>query len=222
VKEFEAVELDPDKCGEELAELGRLLAAKHELSERKDVLPLFREHRQLSAFLASYHPDIRGRERLIGYEYNLFGDFGADAVIGDRARNAFCMVEFEDATPRSVFRRSGRSLPGWSSRFQSGFSQIVDWFWKLSELQHTPDFARRFGGPFGNFMGVLVVGRSADLAPQELARLRWFRHNVLVNSKRVYCCTFDELYSDLLERLEVTRTPAADRPNADDRPSASP
>lgn len=206
MKEFDGVDLDPERCGEELAEPGRLLAANHDLSERMDILPFFLEHRQLSAFPASYHPDIRRRERLIGCEYKLFGDFGADVVIGDGTRGAFCLVEFENATPASVFRRSRRALPEWSARFQAGFSQIVDWFWKLSELQHTPDFAREFG-PAGNFVGVLVVGRSADLSPREMARLHWFRHNVLVNSKRIYCCTFDELYSDLLERLEVYSNP---------------
>lgn len=202
MKDLEEIVFDPRRCGEELAELGRLLAARSELSERKDILPFFREHRQLSAFLASYNPSVLSRERLIGYEYKLFGDFGTDLIVGDRSSKAFCFVEFEDASPGSIFSRSGRSLPVWSQRFGGGFSQIVDWFWKLAEFQHTPDFSRRFGGSTPDFQGVLVLGRSADLRPQEMDRLEWFRRNVLVNSKRVYCCTFDELYNDLRLRLE--------------------
>jgi hypothetical protein len=83
----------------------------------------------------------------------------------------------------------------------------VDWFWKLDEVQHTPDFARRFGGYAPDFMGLLVIGRTADLGQAERERLHWFRRNVLVNSKHVYCCTFDELYGDLKDRLELFSNP---------------
>lgn len=201
MKDFQEVAFDQGQCGLELEEFGRLLASRVYLSERRDVLPFFRERRHLSAFLSSYHPALWKPEQLLAYEYKLFGDFGADLVVGSRSRAAFCFVEFGDAAPGSIFSKRGRELPVWSARFNDGFSQIVDWFWKLSELQHTPDFVRRFGTRPANFMGMLVIGRSADLQPREVERLDWFNHNVIVNSKHVYCCTFDTLYHDLKARL---------------------
>ena len=203
MKDFDEIEIDLFQCAVELEEFGQLLASKARLSERGDVLPFFRERRHLSAFLASYHPAIGRRKRLLSYEYKLFGDFGVDLVIGSHSRPAFCFVEFEDASPTSIFSKSSRELPAWSPRFHRGFGQVVDWIWKLSEFQHTPDFARKFGSHSADFVGLLVVGRSADLEPRELARLRWFEQNVRVNSKHVHCCTFDELYLSLQERLST-------------------
>ena len=201
MKDFDEISLDLVQCRAELDEFGRLLASRSRLAERDDVLPFFRERPHLSALVASHHLNVAQRERLISYEYKLFGDFGADMVVGVRSRPAYCFVEFGDAAPGSIFSRSTRALPVWSTRFTDGFSQIVDWLWKLAELQHTPDFVRRFGSHTPDIVGLLVIGRSADLQPREVERLRWFRQNVLVNSKHVYCCTFDELYLDLRERL---------------------
>lgn len=74
-------------------------------------------------------------------------------------------------------------------------------------MQHTPDFARRFGGFAPDFVGLLVIGRTADLGTVEHDRMRWFRRYVIVNSKHVHCCTFDELYDDLRDRLEAFSRP---------------
>ena len=61
----------------------------------------------------------------------------------------------------------------------------------------------RFGSaPAFNYYGILVIGRSQGLAPIELERLNWRRKKVLVDSKHIYCMTFDELYEDLVFKLE--------------------
>jgi len=33
----------------------------------------------------------------------------------------------------------------WSERFEHGFSQVPDWFWKLNDRTPTSEFAHRFG-----------------------------------------------------------------------------
>lgn len=208
MKELQTIHFDAEQCGRELEAFKRLLDSRTNLSERDDILPFFHRHLHLSAFLASYHPNITRRERLIGFEYKLFGDFGTDFIVGDPSSASFLFVEFEDAAPSSVFSRSSRSLPAWSPRFGGGFSQVVDWFWKLAEFQHTPDFSRKFGLPCADFMALVVIGRSADLERRERERLQWFRRNVVVHSKHVYCCTFDELYHDLRERYHTYVNPA--------------
>ena len=48
-----------------------------------------------------------------------------------------------------------------------------------------------------NYCGLLVIGRNKGLATIERERLDWRRRRVLVDSKHIYCMTFDELFEDL-------------------------
>jgi hypothetical protein len=57
-KEFKRIQFDPGQCRKEAEQLRDFLATNHELQERKQVLPFFKERLQLSAFLGSYHPEI--------------------------------------------------------------------------------------------------------------------------------------------------------------------
>ncbi|MEQ8960543.1 MAG: DUF4263 domain-containing protein [Coleofasciculus sp. C2-GNP5-27] len=57
---------------------------------------------------------------------------------GDSVKKAYCFVEFENADSNSIFvDKPGKSSPEWSSRFEKCFSQIIDWFWKLDDLEKT-------------------------------------------------------------------------------------
>src|SRR5262245_22528765 len=124
-KEFRKITFDPVQCHKEAEDLRDFLATNTELQERKQVLPFFKERIQLSAFLGSYHPDIV-RYDLVAHELPLFGSFVADLVVGDSRNNAFAFIEFEDASPGSVFvpkKGKGREkeTPDWSGRFEHGF-----------------------------------------------------------------------------------------------------
>ncbi len=125
-KEFKRIHFDPEQCRKEAEQLRDFLASNVELQERKQVLPFFKERLQLSAFLGSYHPDIV-RYDLVAHELPLFGDFVADLVVGDSKNSAFAFIEFEDASPESIFVKR-KATPEWSPRFEHGFSQLVDWF----------------------------------------------------------------------------------------------
>lgn len=70
-------------CNVDLDALEALLSSKDELSERRDVLRFFTEHPNLSAFLGSYHPNATAYDRL-GVEVELFGQFTADVIAGDK------------------------------------------------------------------------------------------------------------------------------------------
>ena len=95
-----------------------------------------------------------------------------------------------------------QNTPEWSSRFEKGFTQILDWFWKLDDLEKTDAFEDRFTARNIDYMGLLIIGRNEHLEPREKKRLEWRQKNLILNSKQVYCMTFDELYDDLLFRLE--------------------
>lgn len=199
-KEFKQIQFDPEKCRKEVEELRDLLATNRELQERKQVLPFFKERLHLSAYLGSYHPENR-RYDLVAHELPLFGDFVADLVVGDSENSAFAFVEFEDASPESIFVKK-KAIPDRSPRFEHGFSQLVDWFFKLHEQGQTVDFEDKFGNRTIRHLGILVIGRTEHLGKREEQRLRWRQEFVLLNSKPIYCKTFDQLCDDLLARLE--------------------
>ncbi|MFB2923379.1 Shedu anti-phage system protein SduA domain-containing protein [Aerosakkonema funiforme] len=201
MKNFSRVEFDVSVCRSQLSEMQQLLQSRRGLSERDDIIPFFRERQHLSAFLASYHPDISRYDR-VAFEYDIFGDFACDLAIGDSVNRSYCFVEFEEAATNSIFiTKPGRSTPEWSSRFERGLSQIIDGFWKLNDLERTDDFENRFNGRTIDYIGLLVVGRDENLELRERKRLEWRRQNTIVNSKHSYFVTYDKLYNDLSYRL---------------------
>jgi hypothetical protein len=138
----------------------------------------------------------------IAFEYPLFGDFTCDLVVGDFVQNTYCFMEFEDASPTSLFiQRGKRATREWSPRFEHGYSQIIDWFYKLDDMRRSDDLLARFGSRSITFSGVLVIGRNQYLKPGERERLAWRKANVVVASRSIECVTFDELVEKLEARL---------------------
>jgi hypothetical protein len=90
----------------------------------------------------------------------------------------------------------------WSSRFDGGYGQIIDWFYKLQVMTDSPDMEARFGARAIRYTGVLLIGRDQHLQAGERLRLEWRREHVVVNSKHIVCVTYDELVRDLLFRLD--------------------
>lgn len=145
MKKFQEFRFDPRTCRTQLNELKAHLENHDNLNERKDVLAFFREREHLSAYIGSYSFNLNDFDRL-AFEYDLFGDFKADLAIGDSRHGSYCFVEFEGASPTSIFKsESARATRIWSSKFEQGYSQIVDWFWKLWDMERTSEFMSRFG-----------------------------------------------------------------------------
>ncbi len=202
MKMFENFSIDSAKCRKEVAALRSLLDRRLNLEESLHIRPFFRRRRHLSAYIASYNPDISSFNQ-IAFEYPLFGDFTCDLVVGDSGRHAYCFVEFEDAGPDSLFvKRGKKATREWSSRFDHGYSQIIDWFYKLEDMKKSNDFVARFGARTISYKGVLVIGRDRYLLPGEQDRLDWRRSNVIVASQNVQCVTFDRLAEDMQARLD--------------------
>lgn len=208
MKAFEAIVPDRETCLKEFEELRDLLSEKDkELSESGDILPFFRDRKQLTALLGSFHPRITICDR-IAHEYNL-DDFRCDFVVGDFKRASYCFIEFEDAKSDSVFRDTVRSVSEWSPRFDHGFSQLIDWAYKLSELEKSPDtHEAKFGNRKTDFMFMLVVGREHFLTLAEQNRLSWRWQRVIVNSQQIRCITFDELFAELEFAIKTYGTAA--------------
>jgi hypothetical protein len=203
MKTFDPLVFDPARCRQEVEQLRRWLDRRPVLEEAKHIRPFFRKRRHLSAFIASYSPNVVRFDRL-AFEYQLFGDFTCDVAVGDSVKHIYCFVEFEDAGPGSLFVKQGRkSTREWSPRFDHGYSQIIDWFYKLDDMRKSDDFAARFGARSITATGILVVGRDKGLLPGERERLHWRRNNVVVASQAIQVVTFDGLLEDLQARLET-------------------
>ena len=138
----------------------------------------------------------------VAWEYRLFGDFQGDLVVGDATRHAYAFIEFEGAGPRSLFvKHSKKATCEWSCEFENGYSQIVDWFYKLQVMTNTAEMEDRFGKRAIDCTGVLIAGRDQDMTAGERMRLEWRREHVVVNSKKITCITYDQLVNDLSRRL---------------------
>ena len=189
-------------CFAELDALDGLLSSKLELQEREDILPFFRTHKNIAALIGTYAPTLVSIDRL-NAEFTLFGDFRADLIVGDSKRKSYCLVEFEDATEESVFKRKGRTTSEWSDRYAHGFGQLVDWFWKLDGLKDTAQARAFFGADTFDFMGMLVIGRDQYLTTEETMRLAWRINKVTINSNKIVCLTFDQLAAGLRDSLTL-------------------
>jgi hypothetical protein len=204
MKGFGEIDFDPEVCLAQLDDLEELLSQKEILSEQEDILPLFRERRHLSAYIGTYH-GLLSRPNRVAFEFEMFGEFVADLVVGDYQRGAYVLVEFEDAREDSVFKSRTRHRSHFARQLEEGFSQLVDWMWLLQDQSQTGRFEEMFGERQPDFKPVLMIGRAAHLNTdaQEQRRLNWRSQNVSIGEKPISILTYDRLATDLRQRLEI-------------------
>ena len=181
---------DPWQCRKELGELSTLLSANL-ISAHAEWLAWFEPRRHLSAFVSTYFPYIVCPDRL-ACDYDLFGAYRCDLAIGDSETGEFCFVALGDAAAED-----------WASRFDQGYGRVLDWFWKLADMQGSNESLRRFGPEYSGYQGLLVAGRSAGLSDSEHRRLRWRREHVVADGRHIHCVTYDELHSHLDLKLRL-------------------
>jgi hypothetical protein len=190
-------------CRAEWTEFSNLLNSKTVLSERKDILPFFRKRDDLSLLICNYFPKF-SRPDTLHHEYQIYGDFVADLVVGDSSVQHYLLVEFENGAPDSVFKRSGKKgTPVWSSRFEGAYSQLTDWLWKLEDMRSTSDFQSTFGSRRASFQGLIVIGKDMGLSSQEQDRLDWRLRRTMIDSNAIDCVSFNDLRDDLDHWLRV-------------------
>lgn len=181
---------------------------KGDLGEANDILPSFDANEHLCALMGTYNPKIVDYKNIsIAREFSVFGDHKADLVIGDTKNKQFCFIEFEDARRASIFNTAGtKATPDWSTRYEHGFSQLIDWILWIENNRGNAAYAQRFQATSIQFNMLLVIGRDRDLSDPSLReRFEWRSDSVVVASKKVHCITFDKLYDDLSTRLKILR-----------------
>jgi Domain of unknown function (DUF4263) len=199
---FQHLAFDLEAFHSDMLDFQALLAKKTSLSEKDDILPFFKQRPQLGIQIASFISALQSPNQY-AFEFNLFGDFFPDLAISKVGARDVCLIEFEDATPTSIFRRSRKGKPPFGARLEQGLSQILDWFCKLDDMQRTYDCRDLFGHMEIEYHGVLVVGRSQFLTNALKRRLEWRTLRTMVNMKRIYILTYDDVYDLLKEKLET-------------------
>lgn len=202
MKRLEQFSFNFEKFKKELKNYKKLLDSKSELSEKNDILPFFKKNKQLASQFSDLSMYYQAITEEIAFEYDIFGDFKCDLVVGSPQTKTYIFIEFEDAKKNSIFsQRKTKYKPEFSSRFEKGYSQIIDWFYKLQGMQNTDDFTERFGTEKISYGGILVIGRDEFMSDSEKKRLSWRAKRVLVDSKRVIVLTYDKLYQVLNAKL---------------------
>lgn len=188
---------DPTSGRTQWNDFAALLASKPTLSEQKDVLPFFKNRKDLSLLICNYFPNIRTHDRF-AHEFEIYGDFVADLIVGDSASKHYLLIEFENGAPDSVFKKKGKkATPDWAPRFESAHSQLADWLWKLEDMRSTSHFQSLFGSKRATFQGLIVIGKGMALSDQEMDRLTWRTTRTKIDSNTIECVSFEELSADL-------------------------
>jgi hypothetical protein len=187
-----------------------LLAARRPLGERTDIMPYLRTARHVAAYFGYANASL-GSPDLLSIEKPLLGSFRCDIAVGDSLAGQFTFIELEDAGPTSVFEPvRGRDYPRWSSRFERGFSQLVDWAWRIDqERQPNPTLAAAFGASDPKVHYLLVIGRDHWIGDAGRARLHWRRLHNGISGQRTTIWTYDDLLAFLTTRWRAAEQDAA-------------
>lgn len=201
VKQFASLPFDHSAAVAEIATYENFLKQHTELEESKDILPFFRKNIQLLTHI----PHLFGMEPpdTYAFEYDLFGDFRCDLVIGNHSSQEWLFIEFEAAKQDSLFnKRASKYMPEFGRAFEHGYSQIIDWFYALTHSS-PQTMQQRFGSTQITFHGLLVVGRDQFLDTSQQHRLKWRNKHVVVNSSAIKCYTYDELFQALKSKISL-------------------
>jgi Shedu protein SduA, C-terminal len=199
-------EVVPDRSAllREVDEFRHFLTTKPH-GERKEFLPFFTKHPQLCVYLGSLNGAVRSATHTAA-EFSLWGDFTCDLMAGSPHDKAFVCIEFEDAVKNSVFRpEAGRKNSHWGTRAEHGISQVNDWLFRISREVGADVLERDLGARHVNLMGVVVIGRSADISTYDRLRLDWRSQNSSVGGAHLNIFTYDDLFEWLEGRLAMLR-----------------
>ena len=177
-----------------ISEFRTLITSKTELEEKKDLQPFFKKHPVLIFLLAGLGQISRSNVDEYEFEFDLWQDLVCDIGIGNSDANTYCLIELEAGKRNSIFKNKPKNYPKYGDSLECGYSQIIDWFFKIDEMKNTSGVKRRFAGDYPRINAVLIIGRSHFLNNDlERNRFNWRRDNTLIGAKNVTCLTYDEL-----------------------------
>jgi hypothetical protein len=143
----------------------------------------------------------------VGYistEFNLFNEFYADMVIQSVDRKSVLLVELEPGTKHALFKK--RPKREWGAAFEHGYSQVVDWLYRISDISRSDRFRTTFStSETIEFQGLIIIGRSCYTDAGDALRLDWRKRKSVIDSQHFGCATYDDIGKQNLEFIEITR-----------------
>jgi hypothetical protein len=204
---------DINKCDQQIQELQHFLTANLAISESGEngLQRFFSDRPNLILLLGYWHFGLE--PAFYKPEVSLFSnEFRADFVVADRQKKKFVFIEFEDATENSIFKLKSKSSDSantsyeWSSRYEHGVSQVIDWYYRMDDYERTYKFEEYFGHREISYTGLLVIGRDKFIQQSGLMqRFRWRSSKTIINSKPLHCITFDQLLQESIEKLSTLK-----------------
>lgn len=201
--------LDLDACRQSLINLSDFLKKRTEIEETgpDGLQEFFIKNPDLLLLIGDcFFPSLT--PAAYQKEFSIVGEFRADFAISNALKSKFLFVEFEPAKKDSIFseKSDGKTIVSyeWATRFEHGFSQVVDWHYRMDDLARTSKFEEHFGASNVEYDGLLVVGRDSFVhSAGGKARLAWRKEKTIINSRRIHCLTFDALLIELQGRFDA-------------------
>lgn len=204
---------DIKECDAQLQELKNFLTVNSEIEETGEhgLQKFFSDRPNLILLLGYWHFGLE--PAFYKPELNLFNnEFRADFVVANEQKSKFIFVEFEDAKENSIFKLKSRRSDSantsyeWSSRYEHGLSQVIDWYYRMDDYERTNKFEEYFGHRQVSYTGLLVIGRDRFIQQSGLMqRFRWRSSKTVINSKLLHCMTFDQLLEESIEKLSTLK-----------------
>ena len=208
MKNFDYIKYNPNDAETELDSFKQLLQNK-KLAEKAQIQPRLYGSKNLLYLLASLFPVLNkisfDENHMVGYasEHPILDDYKADIVIRDQDINMNLFIELEDAQENSIFSpNDNKEMRTWTSRIEHGYSQLIDWYYRLADFKTTTKFAERYGEN-GEYLGLLIIGRNDTFKSEyEKKRFDWRFKKTLVDSRNIFCMTYDDLYNMMYRKIK--------------------
>lgn len=203
--QLQRINLDFNAAENELAEFKKFLDDNPEFSETA-VVSLLKTKLNLCCLLASMIAGVPKAD-VYKFEFQIQGVFWADLVVGHLQKQRFVLVEFEDGKTNSLFGpKETNQMRDWSSRFEHGFGQLVDWAWASADVGNTRVFQNAFECTDVYPIFVLICGRDAFMNVTERQRFNWRTENVGLGGAKATCLTYDGLFQFLQATIEAIKS----------------
>ena len=202
MKKFNKHTFSLTNCKKEIIEFENLLK-KPKLDENAEILPFFKKNINLCSLIRFIVSPNTPNQLNIAHEYDFWGDFACDLAVADAENKTICFVEFENCMPDSIFKQVGqKATKEYAPRFEHGYSQIIDWFYRIDNFTNSHEIKKKFGRDNIDFIGILITGHSRDLDDELRKRLKWRENNVVISNSKILYFTFDELLGSFKHKID--------------------
>jgi hypothetical protein len=205
MSQLQRIEMSYEQAATDLEQFKSYLGANESFSEG-DVVGKLKGFPHLCCLLGSLIAGVP-KANVFKFEFQIQGVFAADLVVGNTQRQRYVFIEFEDGSENGLFGKARTAqMRNWSTRFEHGFGQLVDWEWALNDGKTSAVLQNNLGG--GTFAAeyLLVCGRDHFMEGTEKERLFYRAQKVLLDGKPATCMTYDGLLLYFDATIEAIRS----------------